>query len=432
MKRLACVVVIVALSACSGGGGNTAAPDISTSTVPSATIGSSFLAMQVEVAGGKLPLTYVASGLPPGMQVSATGVLDGTPTELGEFSLEIVVTDSKGRSDSQTLALTVSPPEFATVTTRFDGDENGIPEQTAIMTFRNDSGLIVSTENTFDDASSADPYSVLFTHDAAGFLITKEYVDAEGTTIITYVNDASGNVLEERRDNDGDGNLNFIGFKEWSTDGDITRERWDFQADGTFDREFRYTYHAPTFFSTLTRDDELDGINDWTRTYTYPSSTSDRESEVRTVDANGTRVIGVTWQDNPDGTVDRFTQGDEGNDGLVDWVENQTQIRQGLNDPERRVLMSYIERDNNNDGFFDVYVQRTFNDNDERLTQTRDANGDNINESSVVWTYNADGNLTSLVVTNENTGAQTRRTLEYSGWYMGYEPRIAIWNGVIE
>ncbi|BEP94391.1 hypothetical protein GmRootA79_27750 [Acidovorax sp. A79] len=65
---------------------------------------------QITVAGGTGPYTFaVSSGsLPPGMSLSASGVLSGTPTTPGSYSLVVVVTDSNGLSSTLTLNITVA------------------------------------------------------------------------------------------------------------------------------------------------------------------------------------------------------------------------------------------------------------------------------------------------------------------------------------
>jgi hypothetical protein len=58
--------------------------------------------------GGWPPQTWSASGLPPGMSMSATGLLTGTPTALGNYTPQFTVTDSINASASVTLPLAVT------------------------------------------------------------------------------------------------------------------------------------------------------------------------------------------------------------------------------------------------------------------------------------------------------------------------------------
>jgi hypothetical protein len=46
------------------------------------------------VAGGDSPYSFSATGLPAGMALSAAGVLSGTPTAAGNFTVVVTITDS--------------------------------------------------------------------------------------------------------------------------------------------------------------------------------------------------------------------------------------------------------------------------------------------------------------------------------------------------
>ncbi|HRX86978.1 MAG TPA: M14 family zinc carboxypeptidase [Phycisphaerae bacterium] len=56
--------------------------------------------------------------LPPGLTLSPSGVLAGTPTQAGAYNFIVEVIDNDGRSDTHTFNLTVNPPNA-------DGDYNG-------------------------------------------------------------------------------------------------------------------------------------------------------------------------------------------------------------------------------------------------------------------------------------------------------------------
>ena len=61
------------------------------------------------VEGGNSPYVWsTASTLPTGVTLSTAGVLSGTPTETGTFSLTVVVTDQFGVTDSLTADFVVS------------------------------------------------------------------------------------------------------------------------------------------------------------------------------------------------------------------------------------------------------------------------------------------------------------------------------------
>jgi hypothetical protein len=65
-------------------------------TLPTGTINAAYPPSSIgTVSGGDSPYTFtVASGLPPGMALSAAGVLSGTPTAVGSYSLQVSIKDS--------------------------------------------------------------------------------------------------------------------------------------------------------------------------------------------------------------------------------------------------------------------------------------------------------------------------------------------------
>lgn len=67
----------------------------SPSTLSSSTVGQAY-SYQVQSSGGQLPVTYslVSGSLPPGLSLSSTGLISGTPTTAGSYSFTIRATDS--------------------------------------------------------------------------------------------------------------------------------------------------------------------------------------------------------------------------------------------------------------------------------------------------------------------------------------------------
>lgn len=81
---------------------------VSTSPLPNGQIQSPY-SQQLSATGGTGPYTWaISSGsLPPGVTLTPTGLLQGTPTQQGTFSFEIRVTDSKGQSATRATSLTI-------------------------------------------------------------------------------------------------------------------------------------------------------------------------------------------------------------------------------------------------------------------------------------------------------------------------------------
>jgi C1A family cysteine protease len=73
----------------------------------------------MEATGGAPPYPWEATGLPDGLNCSAAGVISGTPTEEGDFTVAVTVTDSfdPANTDGTDLALKVHPAATATVVT---------------------------------------------------------------------------------------------------------------------------------------------------------------------------------------------------------------------------------------------------------------------------------------------------------------------------
>jgi len=88
---------------------------VSTSPLPDGKVGDAF-AYAFSATGGKRPYTWsVVSGtLPPGLIMGLAGELNGTPTESGEFTFGIGVTDSQEvrDTDEKEFALYIAPREI--------------------------------------------------------------------------------------------------------------------------------------------------------------------------------------------------------------------------------------------------------------------------------------------------------------------------------
>src|SRR6185312_5980448 len=82
---------------------------VSTSSLPSATFGTTYSQI-LSAAGGSPAYTWsISSGsLPPGLSLAPSGAISGTPTQGGAFSFNVTVNDSAIPQQSQTVALSIT------------------------------------------------------------------------------------------------------------------------------------------------------------------------------------------------------------------------------------------------------------------------------------------------------------------------------------
>jgi hypothetical protein len=90
---------------------------IQTTSVPNATVGKYYVVGLI-VSGGTGPYTWSASGtVPPGLSVTTTGSIIGTPTAAGSYGFTLIVKDSRQASAVRTLTLTVLQGSVSILTT---------------------------------------------------------------------------------------------------------------------------------------------------------------------------------------------------------------------------------------------------------------------------------------------------------------------------
>jgi len=85
-------------------------PTLTTTLTPNAVFKKSYLNNLVQ-AGGVSPSWVVVSGaLPPGLLLSSSGTVSGTPTATGTYTFGVKVTDINGNYGTQTFKLNVCKP----------------------------------------------------------------------------------------------------------------------------------------------------------------------------------------------------------------------------------------------------------------------------------------------------------------------------------
>jgi len=81
---------------------------VTTSPQASGQVGVAYKPVQFQAAGGVGPYSWSAGSVPAGMSFSPTGVLSGTPTTAGTFTIAVTVTDSVKASATGNFALTIT------------------------------------------------------------------------------------------------------------------------------------------------------------------------------------------------------------------------------------------------------------------------------------------------------------------------------------
>jgi len=88
---------------------------ITNASLPNGTVGAAYTAI-LSASGGDAPISFTATGLPPGITLSAAGSLTGTPTTTGSYTVVIKATDVNGLAASTSYTVTIAPQLVITTT----------------------------------------------------------------------------------------------------------------------------------------------------------------------------------------------------------------------------------------------------------------------------------------------------------------------------
>ncbi|MBL8211826.1 MAG: putative Ig domain-containing protein [Bryobacterales bacterium] len=156
----------------------------SASPITAATAGVAY-AQALAASGGQPPYTWaVTSGdLPPGLSLSAAGILTGTPTAAGSYTFTVEVTDNTRATASAPITLTITSPTPPSVTIQGLGDTVEPQQQPRItLSVSNPYPLPLSGTLTLTFASDAavpvDDAAVVFANGQRNFNFT---IPANGT-----------------------------------------------------------------------------------------------------------------------------------------------------------------------------------------------------------------------------------------------------------
>jgi hypothetical protein len=92
-----------------GAGMSAPTPAITSTVLPSGTVGAKYTDTQLAESGGTPPFKWKADGLPKGLLLDESGVLSGIPTEqVDGKSVKVTVTDKNSKSDTKELKITIA------------------------------------------------------------------------------------------------------------------------------------------------------------------------------------------------------------------------------------------------------------------------------------------------------------------------------------
>ena len=97
---------------------------VSPTTLPNLPIISKPFTTTISASGGVTPYIFsVPTGLPPGLTISTTGVISGTPTSAGSYTFTVIATDAELYTASRTYTAIVPPLLSAIFPTTFSATE---------------------------------------------------------------------------------------------------------------------------------------------------------------------------------------------------------------------------------------------------------------------------------------------------------------------
>ena len=103
---------------------------VATTSLPNGTVGIPY-SQSLLPTGGQSPFTWIvvagSGSLPPGLSLSSSGVIRGTPTSNGSFRFTVQVTDAGGRTATAALSLSMGVPPLVITTSSLPSGQISVP-----------------------------------------------------------------------------------------------------------------------------------------------------------------------------------------------------------------------------------------------------------------------------------------------------------------
>ncbi|WP_117213580.1 trypsin-like serine protease [Allorhizocola rhizosphaerae] len=161
------------LGGCQGGIG------VSNPGNQNSTVGTAITPVNHTASGGTAPYTFTATGLPPGLSISSSGTVSGTPTTAGSYNVTVTATDSSSpaKTGSASYTWTVSGPPIPGCT-QTNGTDVQIPDLSTV-----ESTITVTGCTGNASATSSVPVNIVHTY--IGDLVVT-LVAPDGSTYVLH------------------------------------------------------------------------------------------------------------------------------------------------------------------------------------------------------------------------------------------------------
>jgi hypothetical protein len=168
---------------------------------------------EYQVTASDNPTSFVATGLPTGLQCSASGLISGTPTSLGSFTPTVTASNSVGPSTSISLNFVISPLTYLEWLASYNLSALNVDQDSDGDGVKNLMEYFMGLDPKTRDGVSLVAFQANPNEDFVSFTYRKSKEISGVSGVVEWSNDLSGN------------NWSSDGVKETSVDHESYEER---------------------------------------------------------------------------------------------------------------------------------------------------------------------------------------------------------------